>query len=176
MNHECSNPTCQGFPSKIWIKKQIKRAGVAVIGVFPDDDGSPWFHYTIGNHGAGLPELLTIGGDTEQNARDISTVLTYLSAIAREKRAAFDDGEVINLGGRNSLKVANADGSKVRTYCTTGVGYFYKTNNYSVQQVLLSDYDGRYPGDPLCAEPFAFWHFQTICSERPALGAAHLLQ
>ena len=144
---------CQGAAPRSWIKKQIKKVGVAVISVFPND-GDPvanWFHYTIGNHGAGLPELLVIGGDQRTGGP-----LIELARIMGERKSAFADGELVSLGGKYPIKIIDdPETAIVRAEYTTQVGNYYGTDGYLVQQMVIPDREGRYPGDPGCAEPYA---------------------
>jgi hypothetical protein len=154
--HRCQEPGCKGPAPRAWIKKQIKRVGVAVINVF-DDDGH-WFHYTIGNHSASLPELLLIGG-TQQTGG----ALIDLAKIMRERKSAFTDGELVSLGGKYPVKVIGfdeLDAAAVRDEYTAQTFNYYGTDGYRVQQILMPDREGRYPGDPACAEPYA--SFQDV--------------
>jgi hypothetical protein len=150
-----------GAPTHEWIKKQIRRHGVAVISVRPDPGAAPdamCFHYTVGLHGDGLPELLLIGGEDLSRALE---VLADLAEVMRERPARFADGELVSLGGKYPVKVINVGHANldeawtVRMRYTCAVQYFYGTIEYDVQQMLVSDLRGRYPGNPACAEPYA---------------------
>jgi hypothetical protein len=101
-----------------WIKKQIKQHGFAIINVFPsgDDCIRGWFHYTVGNHSLGLPELLAIGGD-----RRMSNPLSALAKIMRDRKSAFKDGELVSLGGKYPVKVINIDCPEVHDLYTCAV-------------------------------------------------------
>lgn len=153
-NCDCGNPMCAGSGQSMfkWIKKQIKQKGFAIINVFPaeDDNEKSWFHYTVGNHGRGLPEILAIGGD-----RRMGGPLTSLSKIMHERNSAFADGELVSLGGKYPVKVINVNCAEVRDLYTCTVSRHYGTDNYLVQQMLVPDRDGRYADDALCAEPYS---------------------
>jgi hypothetical protein len=83
-----------------WLKKQIKQEGFGIINVFAEADERGkcvlhlWFHYTVGNHGVGLPEILAVGGDQR-----VSGPLTDVAKIMRRRGAAFANGELVSLGG-----------------------------------------------------------------------------
>jgi uncharacterized protein DUF4262 len=133
-----------------WIKKQIKQEGFAIIDVFPDGPNQDWFHYTVGNHSRGLPEILVIGGD-QRTAGPLSS----LTRIMHKRNAAFAGGELVSMGGKHPVKVVNANCAEVHDLYTCAVGRHYETESYLVQQMLIPDRDGRYPDDPLCTEPYA---------------------
>lgn len=139
-----------------WLKKTIKQEGFGIINVFTEADERGkcvlhlWFHYTVGNHGVGLPEILAIGGDQR-----MSRPLTDVTKNMRERGVAFANGELVNLGGKYPVKMINVNCPEVYDLYTCAVSGYYNTESYSVQQMLVPDRDGRYPDDPQCAEPFA---------------------
>ena len=119
-----------------------------VVGpVFDPDGRDPIFIYTIGNYGVGLPELIAIG---------ISKVGVLYEAghIQRGRGKAFEHGEIVSLGGRLPVKFVDATVRAKADY-THQVGNFYGTDDYQVRQLVYCDSDGRFPGDPDCAEPYA---------------------
>lgn len=121
----------------------------------PDEDNIPItidnfedkipFIYTIGNYECGLPELLMIGATP-------GGALNGIVAIMRNNNRAFTDGETIDLGGKCKPKAFWAN-DEAREY-TFQVGKYYRTNDYAVQQIVIPDSFGRYPGDPQCDLPF----------------------
>ena len=122
-------------------------------GVLPDRDESSNsiiryipFVYTIGNYECGLPELLLFG--------PAYRTLNAITARMRDNGRAFADGETIDLGGRWKPKAFCAN-EEARKY-TVQVGEYYGTNDYAVQQIVLPDTFGRYPGDPQCDRPFCW--------------------
>jgi Domain of unknown function (DUF4262) len=137
-----------------WLKKMIKQHGFGIMDVF--DDHSNWFHYTVGNHGVGLPEILAIGGDQRT-----SGPLTDLANIMRERKAAFANGELVSLGGKYPVKVISINCPDVRDLYTCAVGNHFKTESYSVQLMMIPDRDGKYPDDAECAEPYASFRVRT---------------
>ena len=111
-------------------------------------DGSPYaFSYTIGNHERGLPELLVIGSRR-------GTYLNEMSERMIKQGKAFDHGEVINTNGKYRIKIINTTHKAHESY-TIQAGVYYKTQNYKVQQIILSDEEGRLPGEVGCAPGFA---------------------
>jgi hypothetical protein len=119
--------------------------GRFILGVFGDENLS--FSYTIGNHGRGLPELLVIGPHT-------GTYLNELSQRMIEREKPFRHGEIINMREKYRVKVIDATRAAHENY-TIQVGQFYESEDYRVQQVILSDTNGKFPGDEGCEEPFA---------------------
>jgi hypothetical protein len=71
-----------------------------------------------------------------------------------ERGAAFQHGELVSVGGRFPVKIIEAS-AKAKEEFTLVVGQYYDTENYRVQQIVLCDPNGRFPGDPGCAEPYA---------------------
>ena len=147
------DPITKGIPRYDEISQTISDYGWRLMGVIPDPDESSNsfirytpFIYTIGNYECGLPELLMIGcayvGDT----------LNAIVARMRHNNRAFVDGESIDLGKRFQPKPFWAN-EEARKY-TCQVGQYYGTNDYAVQQIVIPDTFGRYPGDPLCGLPF----------------------
>jgi hypothetical protein len=59
------------------------------------------------------------------------------------------------LGGKYPVKIVNVPVERVSDEFTVQVGEYYGDEHYRVQQILLPDRAGRYPGDPRCAMPFA---------------------
>ena len=114
-----------------------------------DPPGSLAFCYTVGNHGRGLPELMITG----PIASSFGPVLNMLSKIQRERGNGFEHGELVNLGGKYPVRILDA-GDAGRTEWATYVGNYYDTEDFEVRQVLICDPNGRWPGDPECAEGF----------------------
>jgi hypothetical protein len=132
------------------IHKNIERHGHCIVGV--PDDLRP-FSYTVGNHDLELPELLFI--DLTYSESNATTILNRLAHIMRnERRAAFRHGELVSLGGKFPLKIVDA-GAAAKQEFTLFAGVYYGTQLYRVQQVVLCDQEGRFPGDPKCEEPYA---------------------
>lgn len=120
--------------------------GQVVQGVYPSvgEDFVP-FHYTIGNAVRDLPELLVISG----LRRDIAMMLlNTVGEMLRERGKPLDEG-LLDIGWNFPVKVRNA-GTSVRDEYTAQAGEFALHENYSVQQIMICDRDGRFPGDPGC--------------------------
>jgi len=130
------------------IADDIRRFGRSVLCIGAEDD-SPNFAYTIGNAspGVGLPELLVIGTND-------AAFLNELSQKMIERHAAFDDGELVQLGGKFPLKIINAD-RRAHSEYTIQAGQYLGHENYRVQQVLISDRSGRFPDEPDCQPPYS---------------------
>jgi hypothetical protein len=128
------------------IEGDIRRCGRSVLCIYAEAD-EPAFAYTVGNAIAGLPELLVIG--TSDGA-----FLNTLSQKMIERGAAFDNGEVVNLGGKYPVKIIDAD-QRARNDYTIQAGQYHDHENYRVQQVLLCDRSGRFPDEPECQRPYS---------------------
>ncbi len=131
------------------IEANILSHGQMVLNIFPGD--KPFCHsYTIGNWRLRLPELVMFGGDS-------GTLHWALNEVGKRLRAAnapFTDGITVDLGGRYPVKVINATHPETRSEWTVQAGQFWRDETYSVQQVLIPDEAGRFPGDAACAKPY----------------------
>jgi hypothetical protein len=130
------------------IARDIKRAGRFVMCV-GGDENSPPFAYTIGNTIAGLPELLMIGDV------GVAYLLHDLSQKMLERDTAFDEGELVSLGGKFPVKIINASTIGAWDDFTSQATKHFGHDDYAVQQVLIPDRSGRFPGDPGCAPPYS---------------------
>jgi hypothetical protein len=117
-----------------------------IILAIPNNKKEPGFFYTIGNQEKGSPELLVIG-NFDPDA--ITILLNELSEKLLEQGKPFNNGELINLGGEQSVAVWSAT-DHVHTEYTIQAGQFYGNEDYEVQQVVIPDNNGRWPEDPLC--------------------------
>lgn len=117
------------------------------------------FAYTIGNHGAGLPELLLIGSINEIRVR----ILNILGQIQRDRGSAFQPGEIVEFTARLPARIVDAGRTGQAEYAIQA-GVCYGTEQLDVRQVLLPDQHGRYPGDSGCLPPY---------SEQPVLTRTH---
>lgn len=128
------------------MSKIIRRHGWQLQGVLGDEEHFP-FIYTIGNYQLGLPELLVIG--TGEAAHSLNSICERM----RKNNRPFENGELIDLGGKFPVKSLNA-GDQAKEQYTLFVGAYYGTDNYAVQQIVLPDTSGRYPDDPQCEAPY----------------------
>jgi|SRR5262245_18014098 len=128
------------------IADDVRRERRSVLCI-PGEEDSPSFAYTIGNWLLGLPELLIIGTTK-------GYLLNILSEKQIERGAAFEEGELVNLGGKFPVKIVTADQRAHREY-TMQAGQYLGTEDYVVQQVLACDRNGRLPDEPGCQPPYS---------------------
>ena len=128
------------------IETDVRRDGRSVLCVGGEGE-KPSFAYTIGNWLAKLPELLIIGTTKGYILNDFSQKMI-------ERGSAFDDGELVSLGGRFPVKIINADARAQRDY-TIQAGQYLGVEDYLVQQVLTPDRNGCFPDDPACQHPYS---------------------
>ena len=131
------------------IEETVARVGWSVMHIFPGDDGSPGFCYTIGNADRGLPELLLIGGCGDS----WHACLNAVTEVLRKRGRAFDDGERVEYGARFPVLVFDAR-DDVRDHFTLLAGDHLGHEAYRVQQVVVADPQGRFPNEDGCAEPY----------------------
>ena len=110
--------------------------------------GNPPFIYTIGNHLHNLPELLVIGCPMS-----MGHVVNLLCDRMRTQGTPFDNGGLVDIGGKVPLKIINAH-PVVKDEYTIQAGQYFGTEDYAVQQILIPDLEGRYPGEAGCAKPY----------------------
>ena len=117
------------------------------------------FVYTIGNHGLGLPELLLVGaiGNTQ------SRILNIFGEMQRGRGSPFLHGESVDFTAKYPALICDA-GQIGRDEYAVQAGVYYRTDDFKVRQVLLSDQNGCYPGDPRCLPPY---------SDQPVLTRTH---
>jgi hypothetical protein len=144
---------CQGPDWEDAARERIAKDGQFILIVF-GDPGELWFSYTIGNHEKGLPELIAVYPGGKEMSERLAGSLNHAGEIQRERGVPFEHGELVSLGGRLPVRIVDATIRGKAEY-TLGVGKYYGTEDYQVRQTVLPDRDGRYPGDPLCAEPYA---------------------
>jgi hypothetical protein len=131
------------------IRDNIDRYGQHVMSVGSGHAEAADFIYTVGNHESEMPELLITG----KIAHAFAPVLNQLGKLQRDRGFGFRDGEVVSLGGKYPVYMIDA-GEAGRTQCALFVGSFYGTKEFELLQVLFPDPEGRWPGDPGCAEGF----------------------
>jgi hypothetical protein len=142
------------------IRNNIDKHGQHVMSVGSGAPRDNDFVYTVGNFEAGMPELLIIG----QIADSFAPLLNRLGKLQRNRGIGFRDGETVSLGGKFAVHMIDA-GEAGRTQCALLVGAFYGTADFELLQVLFPDPDGRWPGDPQCAEGFSS---QRIMRDAPS--------
>lgn len=135
------------FGMKAEIQRIVETCGQAVQGVFPSKgEDFTQFFYTIGNAGRGLPELLVIGALRRETALEL---LNTLGGIMRDRGHPYEDG-LVDIGWNFPVKFRTA-GPSAREKYTVQAGEFLGNEDYSVQQVMICDREGRFPGDENCA-------------------------
>lgn len=133
------------------VEQNIRKSGQHLQMILPSNiPKSPAFIYTIGNHEHGLPELLIIGNCD----KTFAAILNDLGKRMRKRGRPFEDGELVNLGGPLPLKMVNAPPS-VNEKFALQVGRYYHTKDYRVQQAVLCDPQGRFPGEAGCSPAYA---------------------
>lgn len=147
---ECQGDGFEGddgfFRLHLQIEANIAAHGQHLLGVM--DGGEP-FLYTIGNHARGLPELLAVGVDPSVFAG----VLNHLGRMQRARGRAFEDGEILDLGGRFPVKAVMCGPAGIEDYAIqAGVHY---GEGVEVAQILVPDEEGRFPDEEGCREPYA---------------------
>lgn len=140
-------------------RENIKKHGQHLIGVFPVDEADQWFIYTIGNFEKGYAELLCVGIPAEKT---LAWALNTLHKLRKERGASFANGELVDLGGRYPVKIIDAVAPATKQDYTLQVSAYYDRDDYKVQQVILCDPKGKWPGEKGCQEPYA---------SQPNLGA-----
>lgn len=129
------------------VKENIAQHGVHLQGVFAGRDELPGFLpfiYTIGMAERGLPELLVVG---KFPTKQVGALLNMLCEEMREKKEA--PTPLKPMGGRFPLKCVWASG-RAKTDYTIQAGRHLGHEEYAVMQVILCDFQGRYPGEPGC--------------------------
>jgi hypothetical protein len=129
------------------IEKHGQHVMSVAAGTAPADGD---FAYTIGNHECGMPELLITG----KISYSFAPLLNQLGKVQRDRGFGFRDNEIVSLGGKYPVYMVDA-GDAGRTQCAKFVGAYYGTNDFALLQVIFPDPEGRWPGDPGCAEGFA---------------------
>lgn len=127
------------------IANMIKEHKRMIIGV-PHTKKEIGFYYTIGNQEKRLPELLLLGNF---NGEDAALVLNALSEKMIDEKRVFENGEEVSLGGAKGVLVWDAKPTARDTH-TVQAGQFYNDEDYTVQQIVVADPNGRWPNDPLC--------------------------
>ena len=145
---------CQGPHWEDDAREHIADRGQFILAVF-DEPGETWFSYTIGNREKDLPELLIVYPGAKDNYHTCGSALNRAGEMQRERGRGFEHGELVTLQeGKPSVLMVDATARAKADY-TFQVERYYGTDDYQVRQLLYPDKAGRYPGDPLCAEPYA---------------------
>jgi hypothetical protein len=134
------------------IRNNILKFGQHVVLV-QASEGDPAdflpFVYTIGNHEAGLPELLLIGAADGVYGR----ILNIVGDIQRERGTPFQFGELVDFTAALPARIIDA-GQRGRDEYAVQAGVYYRRDDIAIQQVLLPDQNGKYPGEAGCQPPY----------------------
>ena len=128
------------------IAAHIVDFGQSLVAV---DEGDERFLYTVGNHAAGLPELLLVG----VNPSSFFRVLNHLGQMQRDLGRGFEDGELVEMGGRFPVKASHCGRVGAERYAIQAE--VHCGEEVSVVQILIPDTQGRFPGEEGCDEPYA---------------------
>lgn len=145
---DCGCPTGQQL--REMIDHNVATTGRQLLSIADD----PLFIYTIGNALKGHPELLVIGF----GGPHIAEILNLLSDEALDADKPWVGGQVHMPPWVESqtLRVKFVTPRySVREEYTIQAGQYLGREDYPVLQVVLSDGEGRFPGDPLCDKDFS---------------------
>jgi hypothetical protein len=134
------------------IRQNILKSGQHVIRVQASPGDPPDFLpfvYTIGNHEAGLPELVLIGAADETYHR----IVNIIGEAQRTRGTPFEVGELVDFTARLPARIADA-GQRGRDEYAVQAMVYYGRDDIAVQQILLSDQNGTFPGEPGCLPPY----------------------
>lgn len=115
-----------------------------------DDDSAVCYLYTIGNFSQGLPELLIIGLDPPTGAQIANVVSDRLKEMDNPVQGMED---IILQEGGLAVRLVVV-GHKAKTEWMHGATEYLGRDDYDVIQVVLPDFNGKFPSDPECEEPF----------------------
>ncbi len=121
------------------IRADVELYGLSVIFV----GDSPPFSYTVGRSKRGLPELLIV---LPLHPEAGKTILNHLDQLMPSR---LPSDTLVSVGGKYPVMLVDADIRAQRRY-TLLASALNGDDPYQVQQVLLCDPEGRYPGDPEC--------------------------
>lgn len=124
------------------IASTIKEYGRQVLGIFDPEGKSPEFTYSIGNRDAGKPDLLVLAAEHRIAGR-------IINRVSEQDGVKFEDGEIVDLGGKFPIKLAKMDAGTRMLY-TVQAEEYYQTHDYAVMQVVFADENGKFPGDEGC--------------------------
>ena len=137
------------------IDQHIRKGRRSIIGVLAtEDDPFPQSYiYTVGNAREGFPEIICLQADLGGHGN----ILNLASDLQRNRGRAFDHREVVLLaqGARFPVKFLNVTNDLVKDQYTGRAGWYLRTEDYEIRQLVMPDTQGRFPGDPECAEPYA---------------------
>lgn len=119
------------------IDEAIDRTGRMIVGVPATEDMPEHipFAYTIGNYLKGLPEILCIGIIE-------SDVFNLWSQVMIARGTPFEDGELVDIGGKFPCLAVKADDPRLYENYTVQVEN-YSGDQYDVIQMIVPDPTGQ---------------------------------
>ena len=132
------------------IDANVKKHGQSVVyvGRIERDTTEP-FHYTVGRHSRGLPELLMTALTNPESG------MLILNALDRAMPKTLPSGSKVDIGGTFPLMIINATNDIVKREYTLIASRYYDSDDYQVQQVVYPDKNGIFPNDPRCVKPYS---------------------
>ena|ERR1700722_10828582 len=137
-------------PFYLKIGETIKEHSRQIIGV-GSEDKKPGFYYTIGNHLQGAPEFLMIGNFDLTFG---SMIMNMISDAAVMQKAPFEDGRKYKLHPEGHPVIIYDATVVAKLEYTRQATEYYQHGDYLVQQVVLPDPKGRYPGEKNCQRKY----------------------
>jgi hypothetical protein len=138
------------------VRDNIKRTGRHIMYVFPNEDDpdkmNGYFGYSIGNTNKGLPELLLVGNI---EPRYMMALINTLSQKMLDRGRKFDDGELVDLGGKIPMCIVDASDEVKDRFTIQCENFLDAGRDYAVQQIVMPDKTGKLPWQEGCADPYA---------------------
>lgn len=132
------------------IQKGIAEHGRMILSVEGDKKHPP-FYYTIGNHLNGVPEFILIGAFKPEWAQ---AIINAISDGAINEGVTYPNGKEVYLSPTgHPLKVWDTSLIAKLNYTLQATEYFGH-KDYDVQQIVVPDPKGRYPGDKKCTRKY----------------------
>lgn len=166
-DHDCDDPECEvcrtGMTAEQMYQKiddNVEKHGRHVVYVMPDDENDMPFAYTIGNHCAGLPELIVFGMGAVNSAMTLNDVSDIMLKSMVACGTIPAEGEM-SLGGKYPVSVRRAQHPDLFTkYVVQAPRYlewagWESADQVRVMQVLVPDPKGRFPDQDGCAKPYS---------------------
>lgn len=137
-------------PFYLEIGKTIKESGRQIIGIGPEKK-KPGFYYTIGNHLKSAPEFLMIGNIEPVMAQ---MIMNMISDLAIRQKGSFASGHKFRLHKQgHPVQIWNTTIVAKLEYTRQATEYF-QHGDYAVQQIVLPDEKGRFPGEHNCSTKY----------------------
>jgi len=123
------------------VRQVIEENEVAVVGNNNEDMGTADCSFTMGMHEHGLPELLCFGG----NDQKFGAVVNKIAQRAIKAGRRYKDGEILvfeeYMPGAKAKIIDTRIEARLWTFAASD---FYGHADYEVQQIILSDRNGKF--------------------------------